>query len=130
MVDKTEKSKLPGSALVILWLARLLGYVWILVGLVGLGLSGGLDPFAFAFLVSVTIASFAPRWWFEDRDYRKVMAVVVLAGLLGPLGLFIEQWPKMASLDIPTLQCVPIVLFLCVLVISRVLQGRRGASSA
>ena len=129
-MDKTEEPRLAGAAVTLLWVGRLSGYIWILIGLVGIGLSGRPDPFALAFLIGVAIVSFAPRRWFEVRGDRWIVYIALAFSLLGPLRLVIEGGLK-GGLEIPILMCVPLALFFSALVVLGVMPegGTSGPGS-
>lgn len=126
MVDKANEPRLAGAARTLLWVGRLSGYIWILLGLVGVGLSGSPDPFALAFLIGVAIASFAPWRWFEVRGERWIVYIALALSLLGPFRLLIEGG-LIGGLEIPILMCIPLALFFSVLVVVRA-RPDRGTS--
>lgn len=117
--------ELRWSVAILLWLARITGGVLLLISLAGLAYFGfKIDVFAGAFAISMAVAVFAPQRWFVERDTRLFLFVLVLLGFLGPLRLVIEQWPNLLMGHVPIAQCVPLVLFLCVIVMGGWSRGR------
>lgn len=118
-------SALRRSGVVLLWIARFFGGVWLLISLLGLWMSGFRVTFdAGLFALSMAVATFAPQRWFIEGETRVLLLVLLLLGFLSPIRVAIEKWPQLLGIDVQITQTIPLLLFLCIVAIGGWSRGR------